>query len=109
MALDYSIIGGRLKKARQSKKLTQEDMAEKLDVSVAFLSRIERGSSHINLKRLSQICEILEISEGQILNGTSEGSKNYLSSEFSDLLNKSTAEQQKIIYQIAQIIITNKF
>lgn len=61
MALDYNIIGQRIKKARQNKHLTQEDLAEKLDVSVAFLSRIERGSSHINLKRLNQICDILNI------------------------------------------------
>ena len=51
MALNYSIIGERLKQARMNKKLTQEKLAEKLDVSVAFLSRIERGSSYINLKR----------------------------------------------------------
>ena len=55
MALDYNIIGQRLKKARQNKHLTQENLAEKLDLSVAFLSRIERGSSHINLKRLNQV------------------------------------------------------
>lgn len=53
MALDFNIIGQRLKKARLDKNLTQEMLAEKLDVSVAFLSRIERGNSHINLKRLS--------------------------------------------------------
>ena len=47
MALDYSIIGERLKKARIDNNLTQEKLAEKLDVSIAFLSRIERGSSHI--------------------------------------------------------------
>ncbi len=50
MALDYNIIGERLKQARLYKKLTQENLAEKLDVSVAFLSRIERGSSLISLK-----------------------------------------------------------
>ena len=105
MALDYSIIGQRLKKARQNKNLTQEDLAEKLDVSVAFLSRIERGSSHINLKRLNQICNILEINEGQILNGSSSDSKNYLNSEFSELLKNSSSEQQKLIYKIAQVII----
>ena len=108
MALDYSIIGKRLKKARQEKGLTQEVMAEKLDVSVAFLSRIERGNSHINLKRLSQICEILDISEGEILNGASGDSKIYLRSEFSELLDKSTQEQQKLIYNIAQLIINQK-
>ena len=52
MALDYSIIGSRIRKARQNKQITQEQLAEKLDVSVAFISRIERGTSHINLKRL---------------------------------------------------------
>jgi len=56
MALDYNIIGERLKEARVNKKYTQENLAEKLDVSVAFLSKIERGKSHINLKRLSQLC-----------------------------------------------------
>ena len=55
MALDYTIIGERLKKARLEKNLTQEQLAEQIDVSIAFLSRVERGSSHINLKRLTQI------------------------------------------------------
>ena len=67
MALDFSIIGERIKRARLDKHLTQEKVAEKLDVSVAFLSRIERGTSHINLKRLSEICSILDVSEGYIL------------------------------------------
>lgn len=67
MALDFNIIGQRLKKARLDKNLTQEMLAEKLDVSVAFLSRIERGNSHINLKRLSEICNLLDVSEGYIL------------------------------------------
>lgn len=105
MAIDYSIIGERLKRARQEKNLTQEKLAEQLDVSVAFLSRIERGSSHINLKRLNQICDILQITEGQILNGSSATSKNYLDLEFSELLKNMTSEQQKLIYKIAQVII----
>ena len=57
MAIDYNIMGERIKKARLEKQLTQENIAEKLDVSVAFLSRIERGSSHINLKRLQQFLQ----------------------------------------------------
>ncbi len=104
MALDYTIIGERLKKARADKKMTQEMLAEKLDVSIAFLSRIERGNSHVNLKRLSQICEILGVSEGYILNGTSSRSENYLSSEFSDILNNASPEKQKLIYKIAKVI-----
>ncbi|MBO5413363.1 MAG: helix-turn-helix transcriptional regulator [Clostridia bacterium] len=59
MALDYTIIGERIKLARTKKKLTQEKLAERLDVSVPYLSRVECGDASINLKRLSQICELL--------------------------------------------------
>ena len=84
MALDYTIIGERLKKARTDKKMTQERLAEKLDVSIAFLSRIERGNSHIN--------------------GASSKSENYLTSEFNDILNNASPEKQKLIYKIAKVI-----
>ena len=97
MALDYNIIGERLKKARIENNLTQEKLAEKLDVSIAFLSRIERGSSHISLKRLSQICDILGITEGSILNGSSNNSNTYLASEFDDILKNTTSEKQKLM------------
>ena len=68
MALDYSIIGERLKSARLAKKLTQEQLAEKLDVSVAFLSRAERGNVKINLSRITQICDILDVSISNTIN-----------------------------------------
>lgn len=99
MALDYNIIGERLKKARIDKNMTQEKLAEQIDVSVAFLSRVERGTSHINLKRLTQICEILGVSEGSILN-----SDNYLASEFNNILNSVSSDKQKLIYKIAKVI-----
>lgn len=108
MALDYSVIGQRIRKARIDNKLTQENLAEKLNVSVAFVSRIERGNTHINLNRLTEICSILNIDEGLILNGTSIESKNYLSNEFSELLNNCSTQTQKLIYDIAQIIINNE-
>lgn len=105
--IDYKIIGERLKKARLSKGLTQEVLSNRLGVSIAFLSRIERGSSHISLKRLSQICDILDVSEGNILNGTSNNSKSYLSSDFEELLTQCTDIKKKMIYEVAKTIINN--
>lgn len=105
MAVDFSIIGSRIKKARKAKNMTQEDLAEKMDVSIAFLSRIERGSSQINLKRLSQVCNILDITEGEILNGTTSDSVEYLNSEFATLLKNCSSDKQRLIYDIAKVII----
>ena len=105
MALDYKIIGERIRKARIENNLTQENLAEKLDVSVAFVSRIECGTTHINLTRLSEVCSILNIDEGLILNGVSTNSKKYLSDEFNELLSSCPKDTQKLIYDIAKIII----
>ena len=104
MALDYNIIGSRIKQARLAKNYTQEDLAEKIDISVAFLSRVERGNSRINLKRLNQICSLLDVSEAYILNGASSNSSNYLDKEFADLLKKCSPEKQRMIYNIAKTI-----
>ena len=105
MALDYNIIGSRIKQARLAKNYTQEDLAEKIDISVAFLSRVERGNSHINLKRLNQICKLLDVSEGYVLTGVSSDSQNYLDKEFADLLKKCSPEKQRMIYNIAKTIV----
>lgn len=104
MALDYIIIGERLKKARLARGFTQEKLAEKLDLSVAFLSRVERGNAHINLTRLSEICSILGLSEGEILNGSSSNASDYMQRDFSSLLKKCSPEKQKLIYNIAKVI-----
>lgn len=105
MGIDYNIVGERLRKARLEKNLTQQDLAEKLDVSVTYLSKVERGNSHINLKRLHQICALLDISEIYILSGTSEDSKDYLDKDFKNLLEKCSPEQQRLIYNLAKTVI----
>ena len=104
MGLDYTIIGQRIRQARLAKNYTQDELSEKLDVSIAFLSRVERGSSHINLKRLHQLCNLLDVSEGYILNGVSSDSKNYLTQEFNDLIKSCSADKQRLIYKVAKII-----
>lgn len=104
MALDYNVIGQRIRQARLAKNYTQEDLAEKIDISVAFLSRVERGNSHINLKRLNQLCGLLDVTEGYVLNGASSNSENYLDQEFAELLKNCSPEKQKLIYTVAKAI-----
>lgn len=104
MALDYNVIGQRIKQARLAKNYTQEALAEKIDISVAFLSRVERGNSHVNLKRLNQLCSLLDVTEGYVLNGASSNSQNYLDQEFAELLKSCSSEKQRLIYNIAKTI-----
>lgn len=104
MAVDYAALGARLKKARIERNITQEEIADKLNVSTVFLSRLENGSSHINLKRLTEICGILGITEGEILNGVAPESQDYLFREFAEILNSVSPQKQRLIYNIAKTI-----
>lgn len=104
MALDYKLIGSRIRKARKNKNFTQEILAEKLNVSVAFVSRVECGNAEVSLKRISELCELLDVTESYILNGTSIASKDYLNSDFSILLKNCPPEKLKLIYDIAVVI-----
>lgn len=104
MSPDYSVIGRRIKEVRLEKQLTQEELADKLNVSVAFMSRVERGTSKINLKRLAQISDELNISIAYLLTGSNMASKDYLKEDFCKVLEKCTPLQQKLIYEISELV-----
>lgn len=105
MIPDYYVIGKRIREARIEKHMTQEELADQLDLSVAFLSRVEKGTSHINLKRLIQVAEILGLSPGEILTGSNILSQDYLRKDFSQVLTKCTPIQQKFIYKVAELVV----
>ena len=109
MSPDYSVIGRRIKNARLEQRLTQEELADKIDVSIAFMSRVERGTSQIHLRRLTQIAEILKVSPGYLLTGSNVASKDYLKEDFREVLEKCTPEQQKLIYQISELVSKTNF
>ena len=59
------ILGHKIKNIRELKNLTQEFVAEKLDISQSAYSKIERETK-ISDEKLAQIAEILEVSEPRI-------------------------------------------
>lgn len=109
MSPDYNVIGRRIKTARIEHNLTQEELADKINVSVAFMSRLERGNSKINLKRLTQIAETLGVSPGYLLTGSNTISKDYLKEDFKQILEKCTPQQQKLIYEISELVSKTYF
>lgn len=59
--INYRLIGRHIKAARKARRMTQEMLAEKMDVSLGYIGQIERGAKLINLERLAQICLILQV------------------------------------------------
>ncbi len=62
-------IGNRLKSQRKNLHITQEQMAEKLDISIKHYSEVERGIIGFSLDKWIQVSEILGISLDYLLLG----------------------------------------
>lgn len=108
MSIDYQVIGGRIRKAREDKGITQELLAESMDVSNAYISKIERGKTSVNLDNLDKICEVLDTSIEFILSGTSTSSNGYLRNEIIEMLQGCSPAKIKLITQIIKSIVEYK-
>lgn len=104
MEIDFCLIGERIKQARKVKGWTQEDLAEKIDVAVAYMSRIESGRTQINLTRLAQLSTELDVSIEELITGVNKSAKNYLDKDLYNILIQCTPEKQRLIYGIAKIV-----
>jgi transcriptional regulator with XRE-family HTH domain len=60
--LDFKAIGRRIKERRQSLKITQEFVANQLDVNPSHISNIEGGRANPSLTALVKIANILHCS-----------------------------------------------
>ncbi|MFP3387257.1 helix-turn-helix domain-containing protein [Brevibacillus sp. SIMBA_040] len=72
-----SKIGKLIKALRTGRKKTLKQIAEKTDLSISFLSQVERGKSSITLESLKKISEALEVSPSYFF---SENSVHVISS-----------------------------
>lgn len=62
-------IGSRIKLARENMGWTQEELAERIDLSTQFISTIERGVAGASLGTVISLCEVLNVSSEWLLCG----------------------------------------
>ena len=67
MKIDYLMLGEKLKQQRKKQGITQETLAEYVDLSVSHLSHIENGSTKVSLQTIVNIANILNISLDELL------------------------------------------
>lgn len=108
MEIDYKIIGERIKEARKEKGWSQEKLSEEIDVTTVYISRVERGGSGINLKRLAQISKALDVSLEYLVGGSATGAPNYLDKELYETVSSCSPAKQRLIYNIAKIVSGSK-
>lgn len=75
--MDLTKIGRFIALCRKNKKLTQEQLAEKLYITDRAVSKWERGLSLPDASIMLELCNILSISVNELLNGEKIDMKDY--------------------------------
>ena len=70
MTLNAS-IGSRIAALRKEHSMTQEQLAEKLDISIKHCSSVERGLSALSLEKLIDVSNLFDVSLDYLIKGTS--------------------------------------
>ena len=104
MNIDYKLIGSRIKLQRNSLGITQEKLAEKLDVSIGYVSQVERGITKISLDLLGKIAGILHCDIALLITGASVLGENYLLDETTAEIVKLDNKKRKIVLEFIKLI-----
>lgn len=67
--MDNSTIKDNIRKVRKSRRLTQEEMAHKLDISLTAYRDLEKGSTSIMNANIIKMAEVLDTSAEELVLG----------------------------------------
>jgi len=62
-------FGQMIKALRKNRQFTQEDLSEKSDIGVQYISRIENGNANPTLKIVSALDAALEVALSDVFSG----------------------------------------
>ena len=91
-------LGNRIRKRRKELNLTQEDLAELSDLSVNFLSQLERtNNQNISIQKLDSIAQALNTTIEELISTSSNNNNDPVSKENDRyFLNKLITELRKL-------------
>lgn len=108
MTVDYRLIGSRIKFKRKQAKMTQEKLAEELDVTVGYVSQLERGITKISLSTLAMISTTLKCDMAFFVTGAATEEPAYLQSELMQKYSKLTLKQKRYVIGFIDVMLKDE-
>lgn len=95
-------IGARINARRREVGLTQEMLAERMDVSIQMISNLELGKKAIRPENLVKLCNALDVSADHILRGCRSVSEN---GAFAEKFSRLTTDNQDLIEKLVDNLL----
>lgn len=96
--MDYVALGGRIKNKRLELNLTQEQLAEKLELSAVYIGQIERGERKMTIETLVKLANSLNSSIEELLKDSTSSNINARLNELVNIAKElDTSDIDKVI------------
>lgn len=99
--MDYYKIGQQIRKIRKARGLSQEALAERVNISTTHMSHIETANTKLSLQVLVDIAAALEVRTDDLLNPNAV-SVGELMGEISEVMDHCSADQAKVLTDIVK-------
>lgn len=103
--MNIAYLGKSIKREREFRKLTQEQLSELLDVSTHYIYELERGTRIPSLPLLIKIAEVLHVSIDKLLSDTVEENNTVTPQMLNALIGTFTDEQKLNLYNILNALM----
>lgn len=94
--MDYFKIGERIRKTRRAHDISQEVLAEMVDISTTHMSHIETGNTKMSLEVLVDIAKSLNVSIDYLIFGKENGENKYYR-QLEEVLCTCTPDNARVI------------
>ena len=98
-------IGDRIKEYRLAVGMTQERLAEKVEISSTYLSAVERNTKSPRLETFIRIANAIGVSTDALLADVLDMSQHEAYMEREERIRKLPVKEQNKIYRILDILI----
>lgn len=104
MELDYKAIGKRIKIARIKADLTQERLAETVEISPTHLSNIETGTTRVSLTAIVNLANALSVTVDDLLCDSVIQAKPQFEKDIAALLEDCDEYEIRMVRDMAQAL-----
>ena len=105
--MDYKSIGRNIRKCREAQGIKRERLAEMTDLSVSYMSAIERGEKLPKLDTFIRIANTLQVSSDALLVDVLAVGNTIVASEVSDKLARLSSSEQRRIMNVLNTMIAD--
>lgn len=89
-------LGSRLKEIRKTRGLTQEALAEKIDLSPQYLSRLEGGHQSPSLETVARLAEALNLELSELFDFGHQGTVKEVRVRLRKLIQESSEKELRL-------------